>query len=129
MISKKERLELDALSKEVFGASSRWQKLVTKGYEEAVMEDKEETLPVDEKGEGGGTKTVKVPVQATKNGGVKYVRKYHTEDSVRGYMLHQKKMFEEIRAQIKKHQEDVKAQRAEEARIKQLNDENSGSAK
>lgn len=128
MISRNERKELDALSKEVFGSASRWQKLVNKGYEEALMEEKFEDVPADEKGEGGGTKAVQVPVKATASGGVKYVRKYHTEETIKEYMLQTKKHFEEIRAQIKKHQDDIAAQKAEDAKVKKLNDENAGSA-
>lgn len=129
MISRKERLELNVLSKEVFGSASRWKKIVDRGYEEALTEEKFEDVPADENGEGGGVKTVHVPVQATNAGGVKYTTKYHTEESIRDFMLQQKAAFVQIREQIKKHQDEVNAKKAEDARIAQLNQENSGSAK
>lgn len=127
-MTRQERKELDTLSKAVFGSSSRWQKLVTYGHKEAVMEEKEEIVPPDEKGEGGGVNMVKVPVAATKSGGVKYVTKHYTEESIKEFLLQQKKNLDDLREQINKHQEDMKAQRAEEERIKKLNAENAGSA-
>jgi hypothetical protein len=126
-ISRKEREELDLLSKEVFGTTTRWKKLCDSGYEEALTEEKQETMPTDENGVVGETKTIRVPVRATKNGGVKYVTKYHTPATVKEYMLQQKKQFSEIREKIQKYQDDMKKKQAEEAIAKKVNDEAAGS--
>ncbi len=41
----KERQELNKLSKQVFGASSKWQKMVTKGFGESFEREREVMVP------------------------------------------------------------------------------------
>jgi hypothetical protein len=125
MISKKERLELNALSKEVFGSSSRWQKLIDKGYSDVVTEEKTETVPPEKEGDEPTTKTVEVPVTIGKNA-YRLNKKYYTVESVKQFMLENKANLDKIKEEIKK-QQDV--QRESELRTKQLHEEISGSAK
>jgi hypothetical protein len=107
-ISKKERLELNALSKEVFGVSTRWSKLVNKGYSELVTEEKEETIPPAKEGDEPTKKTVRVPI-LTKFGAKQSVTKYHTVESIRETMTGLKKQMAELRAMISQHQTEIKA--------------------
>lgn len=135
MISKKERKELDELSKNVFGSSSRWQKLMGKGYTELVTKEVVETVPPEKEGDEPTTKTVQVPVK-TEFGADQYVVKYHTVESVKKYMEEQKELLENIRSQIQKLQEDQiklqeeqKKQEQNEKIAKEINKQMGGSAK
>ena len=135
MVSKKERKELDELSKNVFGSSSRWQKLIGKGYTEQVMKDVVETVPPEKEGDEPTTRTVQVPVK-TESGMDLYVTKYHTTESVKKYMEEQKEVLEKLRVQIKEMQEnqkrleeDQKRQQQEQEIAKQIHRQMGGSAK
>jgi predicted translin family RNA/ssDNA-binding protein len=104
MVNRQTREELNALSQEVFGASSRWQKLLNNGYAQLVTEEIDEVVP-GENGEPDTTKKVEVPVKRA-DGALQYTTEYHTVDSVREYMLDLKKKQEEMRALIAKMQEE-----------------------
>lgn len=125
-ITREVRKELDALSKDVFGSSSRWQKLINKGYKELLTEEKEETVP-GEKDEST-KRIVNVPILTT-FGAHRHVVKYHTVESVKEFLLEQKKQLDSIREQIKKQQEELKLKKEQELHAKNLNEVNSGSAK
>lgn len=103
-MQKAERKELDLLSKDIFGSSSRWQKLVDKGYTEAVMEDVEEEVPAEKEGEAPTKQMVKKPVLV--NGAQKLVKKWHTVESVLAYMVEQKAQLDVIRAKMAQQRED-----------------------
>src|SRR5580693_10476931 len=105
-ITRAERKELDLLSKDIFGSSSRWQKLINKGYDEMVTEEVEETVPAEKEGEEPTKRMVKVPVLAP-NGTHKFVRKYHTIESVLEFMVEQKKQLDIVRAQIAKQRDEL----------------------
>ncbi|MCX9024592.1 MAG: hypothetical protein OIN85_00685 [Candidatus Methanoperedens sp.] len=123
-----EKAELNALSKEVFGASSRWQKMITKGVVETVMEDVTEYVPNPEDEEKEGTtRTVKVPVKYS-NGAVKSVSKYFTVDSVREYMVARKKQLDEIKAMIKKANDEREAEKRKQEALQEAHDKLAGSA-
>jgi hypothetical protein len=126
-IARSIRQELNALSKDVLGTSSRWQKLVNKGYTELVTEEVEETVPAEKEGEQPTTKRVQAPVLSP-TGARQYVVKYHTVESVQQLLLEQKAQLDNIRAMIKKQNEEVKAKQEAEATAKQLHQELSGSA-
>lgn len=121
------RKELDALSKEVFGTASRWQKMVDKGYKELLTEEVTETIPAEKEGEEPTTKVVKAPVLL--NGSQQYIVKRHTLESVKEFLLEGKKQLDEVRAQIKKHQEEALTKKQAEEKAKQIHKELSGSAK
>lgn len=126
-ITRNLRKELDSLSKEVFGTSSRWQKLVDKGYDELVTEEVTETVPAEKEGDEPTTRQVRVPV-LSESGAKQFVRKFHTVESVREFLGVQKIQLDLIREQIRKLQEDEQAKKLEEARTKQIHEEASGSA-
>lgn len=133
-ISKNVRKELDALSKEVFGTSSRWQKLVNKGYDELVTEEVTETTPAEKEGDEPTKKQVQVPV-LTASGAKQYVRKHHTVESVKEFLGVQKIQLDLVRKQIAQLQEEAKAKQEEEKakkeaedRAKQIHQQLSGSA-
>jgi len=125
-ISRDNRKLLDALSTEVFGTSSRWQKLVNKGYYEVVTEKKTETVPgVD--GAPDTTKEVDVPV-LTASGGQQMVKKYHTPESislVMSDMLEQKRLWLEG---MRKAEAEKKAKEDADALNKQVQEASGGSA-
>jgi hypothetical protein len=137
-ITKIERKELDLLSKDVFGSSSRWQKFIDKGYDELVTEEVEETIPPEKEGEQATVRKLKMPTLL--NGGKQYARKYHTIESVLEFMVEQKKQLDELRSQIAKQREEAiakfesekaakKAQEDAEEIAKQVHASISGSAK
>ena len=127
-MTRKEREELNALSKEVFGSSSRWQKLVEKGYAELVTEDKEEAVPPAKEGDAPTTRTIKVPV-LTSFGAKQSTTKYHTAESVMALMLDYKQKIDEIRAKIKEHQEAAQKAKEEALKTRQAVEDSAGSAK
>lgn len=127
MVDRKTRLELDALSKDVFGASSRWQKLINKGYTELVTKEVTETVPAEKEGDAPTTKQVQVPV-LTEFGAKQSVVKYHTVESVREFLLKQKATLDQIRDMMKQQHEEALAKKATEENAKKLNEEFSGSA-
>ena len=112
MTTKAIRKELDALSKEVYGTTSRWQKLINQGYKELVTEEKEETIPPEKEGDEPTTRTVKVPV--LKNGSQQYVVKRYDESNIKEHLLEQKKHLDNLREQLKKLQEEQARLRKEE---------------
>lgn len=125
-ISKNIRKELNSLSKEIFGTSSRWQKLVDKGYEELLTEDHEEVVPPAKEGDAPTTNLIKKPV-LNSFGAKRIVRKYHTVDSVKEYMLEQKKRIDEVKAKIAKAREEMRTKLEAEKQAKKVNEEFAGS--
>lgn len=125
-INRKQRQELNALSKEVFGTSSRWQKVVDKGYLELLTEEKEVEYPSTTGGENVKNMT-KVPV-LTSFGAQQIKRIYHTVESIKEYMLEQKKAMDNVRAQIAQIQEQERKKKEQEALALKLNQENAGRA-
>ena len=140
-ITKVERKELDILSKDVFGSSSRWQKLIGKGYDDPVTEEIEETVPSEKEGEEPTKRTVRVTVKANgSDKSVKYVRKYHTIETVLAFMVEQKKQLDVLRAAMAKQKAEFlakmeaekaaeKAKKDAEEVAKQVHTSLSGSAK
>jgi len=102
------RARLNALSKEVFGASSRWQKLVNQGYSELLTREVKEVIPADENGENGSESVAQVPV-LTKFGAKQFVVKHHTVESVEAQMLDLKAKREEFYARLAAMQAEQKA--------------------
>jgi len=125
-ISRNERKELDALSKEVFGTSSRWQKLVNRGYVELVTEKVTETVP-GENGEPDTTREVDAP-KLRKDGAHQSVMKQHTVESIREAMLEGKAKIDEMKAKIAAMQAEQAAKQEADARAKALQESAGGSA-
>lgn len=120
------RKQLDALSKEVFGSSSRWQKLIDKGYTDLITEEVEEEVPSEVEGEAPTKKTVTKPV--LKNGAQQFITKYYTIDSAREYMIAQKAVLDNIKAQIAKHRADQEAAKKAAELAKDVHNITAGSA-
>lgn len=133
MLNRKERNELDALSKEVFGSSSRWQKLVLKGHPEIITEEKVETVPPEKEGEQPTEKKINVPVKTTfaksGEGSNQYTTKHYSVESIKTLMLEQKAQMDQIRATIQKHQEEAKAAKEAELKAQRIHETMAGSAK
>lgn len=125
-LTRAQREELGALSQEVFGASSRYKKLMDQGYDELVTEELDEIVP-GENGAPDTTRQVKVPIKR-EDGAFQSVRKYHTAESVKTYMLERKEMIDQIKAQLKKQQEEAAAKKAVEAQAKLVHESLVGSA-
>jgi NAD(P)H-flavin reductase len=123
-LTREEKDFLKNLSREVFGASSRWQKLVERGYEDLVTEETTEYVPNDKDPDAEGT-TRQVNVPVLKNGMKHSVIKRHTVDSIRQYMIDRKAMLDKIRAMM---EEQRKAQLAKEDFQKRVQGEGAGSA-
>lgn len=98
-----EKQELNKLSKEIFGSSSRWTKLVDKGYRQVITEEVTEYVPAEDGGEGT-TRTVKVPVK-TKSGAFQYQYNRYTPESMKVYLLQLKSQLDEYIDAVKKQKE------------------------
>ena len=123
-LTTEEKEFLKNLSKEVFGASSRWQKLINRGYVDLITEETTEYVPNDKDPDAEGT-TRQVNVPVLKNGMKQSTIKYHTVDSIRQYMIDRKATIDKIRALM---QEQRKAQLAKEEAQKKVEGLGSGSA-
>ncbi len=105
-LTRNERKELDALSKEIFGSSNRWKKLIEKGYSELVTRTVQEVVPGEE-GKEATTREVKVPV-LTESGGRQSRVKYHTVESIQAFMLDMKAKLDAFKAEMKKKEDEQK---------------------
>lgn len=118
--------EMKALSKEVFGSSSRWQTMLKKGYSEVVTRTVTEEIP----GENGAEPTVKetkVPV-LTESGGRQSRHKNHTVESLKALMFAYKVQRDAFLAEHKRKQEEEAAKKAQAELDKKITEEVSGSA-
>src|ERR1700722_6333691 len=106
------REEMNALSKEVFGVSSKWKSLLDHGINEAVTETTPEVVP-GENGEPDRTEEVKVPV--TINGNRLSRHKSFTLEEIKELMLKMKKQRDDFIAKMK-------AQQAQKELEKRVND-------
>jgi predicted PolB exonuclease-like 3'-5' exonuclease len=110
VLTKAQREELKALSKEVFGSSSRYQKLMGKGYMEMLTEELSEIVPGEKEGDPDVEKMVKIPVK-TADGALQYVQKYHTAESVKAYMEQCRVTIEKFKADMAKKEVEEKAKK------------------
>jgi hypothetical protein len=115
---------LNKLSKEVFGASSRWKKLVEKGYVKQVTEELDDIVP----GENGEPDTVKKVQVASRRADGAYLStlERHTLASVEEYMLDLKKKRDEFLAMIEKQRQEQEAKRRQAELEQQVHREVSG---
>jgi hypothetical protein len=125
-ISRKFRMELNELSKEVFGVSSKWQTILRKGTSQLVTRKVTEIVPGKE-GEEPTTKEVDQPV-LTPYGAKQFVQKYPTLEELHETMLTYKAQLEIIREQMKQQQEEKAAKEAEEKAIKDVKEAAQGTA-
>src|ERR1700687_3304692 len=127
-MTREERKKLDALSKEVFGTTSQWKKLIEVCHKELVTEEVEETVPAEKEGEEAVKRKVKVPI-LTQTGVQQFTWKHYTVDSVLELMNERKKQIEDLRAQLKKHQEEAAAKQQADELAKKVHTEISGNAR
>jgi len=126
-LTRNQREELNALSQDVFGSSSRWQKLITKGQVEQVTEDLDEVLPGQKEGDADIIKKVKISVRR-EDGSALSVTKHHTVESVREYMLERKEQLTTLRAEIARLQAEAEAKKAQEKLVSEVQSSAGGSA-
>ena len=125
-LTRNERKELDTMSKEVFGSTSHWQKLVNKGYIQQITEKKTETvLGVD--GAPDTTKEVDSPVLRA-DGAHQAVTKYHTVESIKALLLEMKTQRDKIMAMIQAQQTEQKAKAEQDEIAKKVQEEAGGAA-
>lgn len=118
-----ERNELNELSLYVFGSSSRWQKLVNRGYAKTLTETTEEMVPGKD-GAPDEVKEIQVPVRyGNSNTTVSVVTRY-TLEGIKTRMLELKKFKDELIAA----ENERKAAAAQKALEDQVNKELMGSA-
>jgi hypothetical protein len=112
-LTKDQRTELNALSKELMGSESKWKKLLDRGYLETVTEEKEEEIP----GENGAEPTKrKVRVPKLEKGMVVRTVQRHTYESLRNMLVAAKKQKDEYTAAVAKIKaEHDAARKAQEA--------------
>lgn len=99
-ITRAEREELNALSKEVFNVSSKWQKFF-KGVNELVTKTVKEVVPGD-KGAPDTEKEVVVPV--LRDGAKQYKFRQYSVDECRKLLLDAKAQRDAYLAKIKEQQ-------------------------
>lgn len=126
-LTRAEREELNALSKEVFGASSRWQKLVNKGYSKVITEEVTELVPGEKEGDEPTERKVQVPVK-TASGAIQSKTEYYNVDTVKTLMLDLKARRDAYLEAVKKAQEEQKAEQEKQALEKKISEEATGSA-
>ncbi len=126
-LTRDERQALNDLSKEVYGASSRWQKLVNDGFTQLVTEEVTEYVPnAEDESKEGTTSKANVPVLYK---GLKHsVQTRYTVDEVRAIMLDRKTKLNEIKAMFKKQQDDAREKKEQEHLASQVQAELGGSA-
>lgn len=96
--------ELNALSKELFGVSSKWMSLYKKGQPELITRKLVETIPGDN-GAPSSTKESLVPV-LTKDGVKQYRQKYFSLEEIHNMLLSMKKTKDEtIKTNIDKQKQ------------------------
>jgi hypothetical protein len=126
-LTREERDELNALSKEVFGSKSKWQKLINQGYAKLLTEEVTEFVPGEKEEDEGTTRKVQVPTRR-QDGARQSTTVRYTVESIKEYMLQRKEMIDNFKAQIKKQQEDAKAKKELEEQALKVHEELHGSA-
>jgi hypothetical protein len=125
MYSRETINELNQLSKEIFGASSKWRKMVESGVLEPVMEDIKKVNP------DGTFEMTKIQAMhtSTKGGEVpksRIVR--YTPETIKAYMVERKAQKEQFIAALAKMEQDKRAANAAEAAKKAALEHASGSS-
>lgn len=123
MESREIREQLKSLSLLLFGKSSRYQKLYK--YDEVQTHKFKETVP-GENGQPDTEKEIEVPLLF--NGMKKSVRKHRTTEEVLNLMLDFKTKLEEFNTQMKKKQEEEKAEKETAELSKKIHENLNGSA-
>lgn len=124
--TREQRDQMKALSLEIFGKTSRYQKLFE--YDEVLTHSVEETVP-GENGEPDTVKKVQVPTFAKNTTKVKQSRrKYRTVEQVIQVLQEFKAKRDEFIAKMKAEQEAAKVKKDAEDQAKKIQEELAGSA-
>jgi len=124
--TREQREELKALSQEVFGASSKWQKLME--YDQVLTRKIKETVPGQD-GQPDQEVEREVPIFAPGTTKVKQsVRKYRSVEEVLELLKGFKAKRDEFIAQMKKQQEEAKAKKEADAQAQKVQEQLGGSA-
>lgn len=109
-LSREERQELNALSKEVFGATSKWLKYINQGHPVKATTTVKESVPQDD----GTEKLVEKQVAKLLPHGAEYrIMKYYTISEVKAMMLDLKEKITAFKEMLK--QQEVERQAKETA--------------
>lgn len=123
-ITRVEREELKALSKEIFGKTSAYQRFLN-GVPEVITKTVTEEVP-GENGAEPTKKEVKVPVLMN---GVKQSRiKYYSVQEVKELLVGFKKQLDDFKAEQLKMQTEAKLKKEQEQLQKQVQEQAHGSA-
>jgi hypothetical protein len=109
-VTRTDREVLNTLSKEVYGSSSRWGKIVRNGVVELVTQELSEIVP----GVDGAPDTetvVKVPVKRD-DGALQSTVKHYSVEDVRVLMTERKVKLDEFKALTEKNRKEVAARKA-----------------
>ena len=123
--TRKQREQLKALSKEIFGASSKWQKLME--YDHVLTHKVKETVP-GENGEPDAEREVEVPLFVAGTKVKQSVRKHRSIEEVLTLLLDFKAKRDEYVAKVKAAQEEAKKKREEEEQARKVQEQLGGSA-
>lgn len=124
-LPREQREKLKLLSSEVFGSSSKWQKLYK--FDETLKHTITETIPgID--GAEDTTKEVEVPLYVEGTKVKQMVRKYRTTEEVEALLVTFKAKRDEYIANMKKAQADALAKRQADEAAKKLQSDFGGSA-
>lgn len=128
-VSPEKREQLNALSKEVYGASSRWCKLVDKGRLEIQTEEVTEVVPAEKEGEADTTRKVKIPLRYNDSPKtVIYAKRRLTLDEVEAEMIERKAQIDAFKAAIAKAQEEERKAKEQAQLEKNVAEHLTGSA-
>lgn len=124
-LPKEERKELSELSMEVFGKRSQWQKMIKKGHPELMTR----TVVKEVANEAGEvTQQEAIEPVLTTSGAKQFAMKYYTLESIKEHMLALKAQRDEIIAMINKQNEERKAKEEQDKLLKEVQENNGGSA-
>lgn len=123
-LSREEREELKALSKEVFGVSSKYQRFLD-GVQQVVTEEIEEEVPGDD---GAEPTTRKVTVPKIRDGKKSMVLKKYTVEETKELLLKFKAQRDQLIADHQAKQAEDKAKAEAAALQKKVQDELAGSS-
>lgn len=116
------REELNALSKDVFGVQSKWQKMLKNGTLQVVTVKVTEKVPgVD--GKEDTTREVDVPVKPKQT-----VLKRYSIEEIHSTLLDYKKQIDAIRETVNRQKEEQKRKQEEEKAIQVIKEAAQGSA-
>ena len=125
-ITRELREELKALSKEIFGVSSKWHTMLEKGTVQLVTRRVKETVPGKE-GEEPTVTEKDVPV-LTASGATQSIEKRYTVKEIHNILLSLKAQIEAHKAEEKRQQDEKAAQEAEHKALKHVHESAHGSA-